>query len=171
MTNNIRLLLYILVRGQPLLGGHEETSSILADQWRPRIWAQMRGDGGELRGLSQCVQLYTSTPNKLTPYLTHGHDQIKRRNIYFAYVNHQVRIYPEYHSVCPLVRIGTPHPSFIQELGLGSLFRWRLLHSSSSLKTLLCCHNLFTKFKPFNNHITSIHFHIIKISRTFPLSN
>ncbi len=35
-------------------GGHKEMPSILADQSRPRIWAQMRGGG--LWGLSQ-VQL------------------------------------------------------------------------------------------------------------------
>ncbi len=37
--------------------GYKEMLSILADQWRPRIWAQMRR--GRLRGLSQWVQLYT----------------------------------------------------------------------------------------------------------------
>ncbi len=39
-------------------GGYKEMSSILADQQRPRIWAQ-GGGGGELRGLSQWVQMYT----------------------------------------------------------------------------------------------------------------
>jgi hypothetical protein len=50
-------------------------TSILADQQRPCIWAQLRGGGGELRGLSQLVQLYTGThinfvdliPYDLTP--------------------------------------------------------------------------------------------------------
>ncbi len=41
-------------------GGHKEMSSILADQYRPRIWAQMRGEGG----LSQWEQLCTRSPNK-----------------------------------------------------------------------------------------------------------
>ncbi len=40
--------------------GHKEMSSILADQWRPLIWAQMRVGG--LRGLSQWVQLCTWNP-------------------------------------------------------------------------------------------------------------
>ncbi len=42
-------------------GGYREMSSILADQYKKassyRIWAQMRGGGGELRGLCQCVKL------------------------------------------------------------------------------------------------------------------
>jgi len=48
-------------------------SSILADQKRPRIWAQMQGDG-ELRGLTQGVQLYTGAQinfGDLTPYFTY----------------------------------------------------------------------------------------------------
>ncbi len=52
-------------------GGYKEMSSILADQWRPRIW----GWGGVLRGLSQWVQLYTGAQinfGDLTPYLTFG---------------------------------------------------------------------------------------------------
>ncbi len=55
--------------------GFKEMSSILADQQRPRIWAQMRGKGGELRGLCQWVQLYTGAQinfGDLTPYLTCG---------------------------------------------------------------------------------------------------
>ncbi len=36
-----------------LLGGRKGMSSILADQKRPRIGAQMRGWGDGLRGLSQ----------------------------------------------------------------------------------------------------------------------
>jgi hypothetical protein len=43
------------------VGGHNGSRlrSILADLQRPRIWAQIRGDGG-LRDLSQWVQLCTS---------------------------------------------------------------------------------------------------------------
>ncbi len=44
--------------------GHKKMSSILADQYCPCIWAQMRGEG-VLRGLSQWVQLCTWSPNKL----------------------------------------------------------------------------------------------------------
>jgi len=54
-------------------GGCKEMSSILADQYRPRIWAQMLAGGGELRYLSQWVQLYTGAPmnlGDLTPSLT-----------------------------------------------------------------------------------------------------
>jgi len=32
--------------------GYKEMSSILADQKRPRVWAHIAGEGGELRGLS-----------------------------------------------------------------------------------------------------------------------
>ncbi len=49
-------------------------SSILAHQKSPRIWAQMRGGGGELRGLSQWVQLYKVAQlnfEDLNPYLTY----------------------------------------------------------------------------------------------------
>ncbi len=43
-------------------GGHKEMSSILADLWRPRIWAQMRG--GEGCGVS--ANEYSKwSPNKL----------------------------------------------------------------------------------------------------------
>ncbi len=47
--------------------GHKEMSSILADQLRPCIWAQMRGDVGGGRGVSgkERVQLCTLSPNKL----------------------------------------------------------------------------------------------------------
>jgi hypothetical protein len=31
--------------------------------------------------------------------------------IFFIFFSHKVRIYLEYHNVCPLVRIGTPNPS------------------------------------------------------------
>ncbi len=58
-------------------GGCKE--SILADQWRPCIWAQMRGERGELRGLSQWVQLYTGAQinfGDLIPYLTYGPDYL-----------------------------------------------------------------------------------------------
>ncbi len=44
--------------------GHKEMSSVFADQQPPRIWAQMRGRG-DLRGLSQWVQLCTWRLNKL----------------------------------------------------------------------------------------------------------
>ncbi len=40
-------------------------SSILIDQWCPRIWAQIWGVGGLRRGLIQWVQLCTWSPNKL----------------------------------------------------------------------------------------------------------
>ncbi len=56
-------------------GSDKEMSSILADQFRPRIWAQMLGGGGELRDLSQWVKLYTGAQinfGDLTPYLTYG---------------------------------------------------------------------------------------------------
>ncbi len=33
-------------------------------------------------------------------------------------VNHKVHVYLEYHSVCPLVRIGTPHPSLSLDSGI-----------------------------------------------------
>jgi len=49
-------------------------SSIFADQYRLRIWAPNGGGGGELRGLSQWVQLYTGAQinfGDLTPYLTY----------------------------------------------------------------------------------------------------
>ncbi len=51
-------------------GGYKGMSSILADQKRPRIWAQMRGGG--LRGLSPWVQLNTGAQinfGYLTPFL------------------------------------------------------------------------------------------------------
>ncbi len=56
---------------QLISGGYKEMSSILADQERSRIWAQM----WELRGLGQWVQLYTGAQiylGDLTPYLTYG---------------------------------------------------------------------------------------------------
>ncbi len=39
-------------------GGHKEMSSYLADQQRPHIWAQMRGDRGGVVDLSHWVQLW-----------------------------------------------------------------------------------------------------------------
>ncbi len=63
---------YSYSAARPSQGGHKEMSSILADQERPCIRVQMRGDGGGrgLRGLSQWVQLCTvhhvaRSPNKL----------------------------------------------------------------------------------------------------------
>ncbi len=57
---------FSLVTGR---GDYKEMSFFLADQQRPRIWAQMPGGegGGGLRGLSQWVH---RSPNK--PYLTYG---------------------------------------------------------------------------------------------------
>jgi hypothetical protein len=50
-------------RNEETRGSHIEMSSILADQRRPRIWAQMRREGvGGLRGLSQWVHLCTRSP-------------------------------------------------------------------------------------------------------------
>ncbi len=43
-------------------GGHKEMSSFLADQYRPRIWGQMRGEGGGTQ-----INFWD-----LTAYLTYG---------------------------------------------------------------------------------------------------
>ncbi len=64
------------VKNQRVLnpGGYKAMSSIVADQWRPRNWAQMQGGGGELRGLSQWVLLWAGAQinfGDLTPYLTY----------------------------------------------------------------------------------------------------
>jgi hypothetical protein len=52
-------------------GGHKEKSSILADQWRPRIGARMRGGGG--CGVSaneySCTHRAQKNFGYLTPYL------------------------------------------------------------------------------------------------------
>ncbi len=64
--------MYVVV---PTPGDYNEMSSILGDQQRPPIWAQMQGKGGgELRGLSQWVQLYAGAQinvRDLTAYLTY----------------------------------------------------------------------------------------------------
>jgi hypothetical protein len=57
-------------------------SSILADQFRPHIWAQNEGGGGEVAGFSQSVQVYTGPQINfgdlhVTPYLTYGEDIMK----------------------------------------------------------------------------------------------
>jgi hypothetical protein len=36
----------VILNNIRMAGGYKETLSILADQLRPRIWAQMRGEGG-----------------------------------------------------------------------------------------------------------------------------
>ncbi len=50
-------------------GGYKEMSSIFADHWRPRIWAQMGGGGGGKCVVSaneySCAHHVTSIPNKL----------------------------------------------------------------------------------------------------------
>ncbi len=54
--------------------GYIEMSSILADQQRPSYISPNAGGGGELRGLSQRVQLYTGAQTNLgdlTQYLTY----------------------------------------------------------------------------------------------------
>ncbi len=57
--------------------------SILADQKHARIWAQMRGEGRELRGLSHWVQLYPGAQinfGDLTPYIIHDLNPESRRS-------------------------------------------------------------------------------------------
>jgi hypothetical protein len=51
--------------------GHKEMSSILADQQRPRIWAQMRGDREGISA-NECSCAHGAQINfgYLTPYLT-----------------------------------------------------------------------------------------------------
>ncbi len=57
-------------------GGYKEMSPILADQYRSAlVFVPKCGGEGELRGLSQGVQLYTWAQTNfgdLTPYLTYG---------------------------------------------------------------------------------------------------
>ncbi len=55
--------------------GYKEMSSILADQYRPRIWAQMRERGGAARSQPMSIQLYTGAQINFgdqTPYVTYG---------------------------------------------------------------------------------------------------
>jgi hypothetical protein len=62
-------------------GSHIEMSSIFADQRRPRIWAQMRGEGGGGGGVSaneySCAHGAQINFGDLTPYLTYGRAQAK----------------------------------------------------------------------------------------------
>ncbi len=58
-------------------GGYKEMLSILVDQWRPRIWAQMRGKGGGGgSGVSaneySCAHGAQINFGYLTPYLFNG---------------------------------------------------------------------------------------------------
>jgi hypothetical protein len=57
-------------------GGPKEKSSILADQLRPRIWAQTRGSGGGggLANEYSCAHGAQLNFGDLTPYLTHRCD-------------------------------------------------------------------------------------------------
>jgi hypothetical protein len=54
-------------------GGHKKMSSILADQWRSRKCAQMRGKGGVAGSQPMSTAVHRSA-NKLTSYLTYAYE-------------------------------------------------------------------------------------------------
>ncbi len=58
-------------------GSHKEMSSFLADQQRPRIWAQMRGEGVSANQYS-CAHGVQIHFGDLTPYLTHEAKELYR---------------------------------------------------------------------------------------------
>ncbi len=71
--------------------GYKETPSILADQKLPRIWAQMRGEGGGCVGLSQWVHSCGAHEAQinfgdLTSYLTYTVKKLQSLNLLFSCV-------------------------------------------------------------------------------------
>ncbi len=64
------------ISGTACPGGHKEMSSFLADRWRPRIWAQMRGGGGCEASANEYSCAHGAQINfgdlRVTPYLTYG---------------------------------------------------------------------------------------------------
>ncbi len=64
-------ILCIYANSSILSGGYKVMSSTLADQWRPRMWAQMRGRGvvAESQPMSTAVHRNQKYLGDLTPYL------------------------------------------------------------------------------------------------------
>ncbi len=123
-------------------------SSILADQKRPRIWAQMRREGGELWGLSQWVQLYTGAQinfGDLTPYLTYEWPRHFKhgRNSVLCLVLRRRACLPPWSLLLTRKRTWSPRPtpsSTSPSSSSSSISRWNAYILMSSLnKTNFIC--------------------------------
>ncbi len=73
----------------PQTGGYKEMSSILANQWSPRIWAQMRERGGGIAGFLAPMSTAVHTGAHITPYLTYVSNRILSASIGNLYLIHR----------------------------------------------------------------------------------